>query len=120
NSPNYLNPDRSEAAREALLRRYDYVVSGMAESGAITESEAAEISGSLPEIKKASTSNLYGGQRGFMLEMVKEELISLGFDETEIDAGGLRVTTTFTRKAMAAAREAVAEQRPDGLSDKVL
>ena len=33
-----------------------------------------------------------------MLTMVKKELHRLGFDETEIDAGGLRVTTTFTRR----------------------
>ena len=35
-----------------------------------------------------------------MLDMVKNQLLRLGFDESEIEAGGLRVTTTFTRKAM--------------------
>jgi membrane peptidoglycan carboxypeptidase len=92
----------------------------MASADAISESEAAEISGRLPKIKKASTSNLYGGQRGFMLDLVKDELLSLGFEQSEIDAGGLRVTTTFTRKAMAAAEQAVEEQRPEGFSDKKL
>ena len=38
----------------------------------------------------------------------------LGFTEEEIDGGGLRVTTTFTQKAMAAAEEGVLEQRPEG------
>lgn len=117
NSPNYLSPDRSESARAALTDRYDYVVSGMADMGAISESEAAEITGQLPKIKKATTSNLYGGQKGFMLDLVKKELMRLGFDETQIDAGGLKVTTTFTKKAMEAAEEGVLEQRPEGLKE---
>ena len=46
----------------------------------------------------------YGGQRGHVLTMVRKELERLGFSDAEIDGGGLRVTTTFTRKAMNAAQ----------------
>jgi membrane peptidoglycan carboxypeptidase len=120
NSPNYLSPDRSDASRQALLDRYDYVVSGMAKMGAISASDAAEISGKLPQMKKPTTSNLYGDQRGFMLDLVKKELVRLGFDEQEIETGGLRVTTTFTKKAMDAAKSAVQQERPDGFSVKQL
>jgi membrane peptidoglycan carboxypeptidase len=114
NSPNYLSPDRSDASREALTRRYDYVVSGMASMGTISSSKAAEIEGKLPEVKKATTSNLYADQKGFMLDMVKKELTRLGFTEQEIDGGGLRVTTTFTKKAMDAAKQGILEQKPEG------
>jgi membrane peptidoglycan carboxypeptidase len=120
NSPNYLSPDRSDASRAALLSRYDYVVSGMESMGSISASDAAAIADKLPPIKKPSTSDLYGGQRGFMLDLVKKELIRLGFDEQEIEAGGLRVTTTFTKKAMDAAKNAVLQERPAGFSDKQL
>ena len=44
--------------------------------------------------------------------MVRDELVRLGFNEDEIEGGGLRVTTTFTQKAMDAAQEGVAEVRP--------
>jgi membrane peptidoglycan carboxypeptidase len=115
NSPNYLSPDASDAAREALQRRYDYVVSGMASMGAISQSDAAEIAGKLPDVKKASTSNLYGDQKGFMLDLVKQELTRLGFNEEQIDGGGLQVTTTFTKKAMDAAKQGVLEQKPADL-----
>ena len=40
--------------------------------------------------------------------------------DEEIDGGGLRVTTTFTKKAMKAAEDGVHEARPDGFSDKKL
>ena len=50
-----------------------------------------------------------------MLTMVKKELLRLGFDESEIDSGGLRVETTFTKKAMKAAQDGVLAERPPGL-----
>ncbi len=58
---------------------------------------------------------MYGDQRGFMLTMVRDELRRAGFDDQQIDSGGLRVETTFTRKAMAAAENGVLEERPPGL-----
>jgi membrane peptidoglycan carboxypeptidase len=115
NSPNYLSPDRSDASKAALLHRYQYVVSGMESMGAISGTEAGEIDGALPEVKKQAADNQYGGQRGFMLGMVKAELLRLGFTEQDIDGGGLKVTTTFTKKAMDAAKEAVDEVAPEGV-----
>jgi membrane peptidoglycan carboxypeptidase len=59
--------------------------------------------------------------------MVKSELLKLKdedgdplLDEDEIDGGGLRVTTTFTKKAMDAAEKGVLTARPEGFSDKEL
>ena len=115
NSPNYLNPDRGAAGREALIERYDYVLRGMVSMGNLDATEADKYYGKLPQLAKAKTDNQYGGQRGFMLTMVKKELLRLGFDETEIDSGGLRVETTFTKKAMKAAEDGVLAERPQGL-----
>ncbi len=115
NSPNYLSPDRGAEGRDALLERYDYVLDGMVSMGNLEAAEAEKYLGELPAVGKPRASNMYGGQRGFMLTMVKEELVRLGFEEAEIDAGGLRVETTFTKKAMQAAEEGVLEQRPQGL-----
>lgn len=120
NSPNYLNPDRSDAARAALLSRYRYVLSSMVEMGTLDQGEADKLRERLPKMKKPRVDNQLGGQRGFMLDLVKSELLKLGFDDAQIEGGGLRVTTTFTEEAMEAAENAVAEQRPEGLSDKKL
>ena len=48
-----------------------------------------------------------------MLTLVRQELHQLGFTDDQIDGGGLRVTTTFTRKAMAAAAAGVLAVRPE-------
>ena len=112
NSPTYLS---SKSGRQALLDRYDYVLSGMASMGSIDATDADRLGGRLPRLARPRTDNQYGGQRGFMLTMVKAELRRLGFDDAEIDSGGLRVETTFTPKAMKASEDAVLAQRPDGL-----
>ena len=115
NSPNYLKPDRGAEGRADLIERSDYVLGAMVEMGNLEASEAEKYYGKLPKLAKAKTSNVYEGQRGFMLTMVKDELRRIGFDAEEIDSGGLRVETTFTKKAMKAAEEGVLAERPQGL-----
>ncbi|MET0839612.1 MAG: transglycosylase domain-containing protein [Marmoricola sp.] len=115
NSPNYLSPNRGAPGRDALIERYDYVLDGMVSSGAIDATEADKYRGKLPRLGKPKANNMYGGQRGFMLTMVRDELKKIGFDDAQIDSGGLRVETTFTRKAMKASEEGVLDQRPQGL-----
>jgi membrane peptidoglycan carboxypeptidase len=115
NSPNYLSPDGSASGRQALQDRYDYVLRGMVSMGKLDSTEAERYYGKLPAVAKQKNPNQYGGQRGFMLSMVKQELRAKGFDDTAIDTGGLRVETTFTRKAMQAAEAGVLAQRPPGL-----
>ena len=115
NSPNYLTPDGDGPGKQALIKRYNYVLKGMVEMGNLEESEAAKHYDKLPKLRKPKTSDQYGGQRGFMLTMVKSELKRLGFDDAEIDSGGLRVETTFTKKAMAASEAGVLKERPQGL-----
>jgi membrane peptidoglycan carboxypeptidase len=115
NSPNYLSPDKGAPGREALIGRYDYVLRGMVSMGNLEPAKAERYYGRLPRLGKAKASNQYEGQRGFMLTMVKAELRKIGFDDSEIDAGGLRVETTFTRKAMKASKEGVLAEKPTGL-----
>ncbi|HEY1118008.1 MAG TPA: penicillin-binding transpeptidase domain-containing protein, partial [Acidimicrobiales bacterium] len=76
--------------------------------------EVSQLREELPKFPKIKTDEQYGGQRGHVLTMVRKELLRLGFSEEEINGGGLEITTTFTRKAMDAAREGVMEARPEG------
>lgn len=106
-SPSGLSPEEN---LPALKGRWDYVVDAMVEQGWLTPTKQAEAS--FPEIAKAKAGNRLGGQTGFLLNAVTTELAALGFDETEIQRGGLRITSTFERKAQRAATAAVKQEGP--------
>ena len=115
NSPGNFDPASGKETKERLLGRYQYVIDGMVEMGELDPDEGARLREKLPKFPKAVDNDSLGGQRGYMLEMAKAELRDQGFDDAEIEGGGLRVTTTFTRKAMRASTRAVLAQRPKGL-----
>lgn len=114
NNPYSLDPANGETSKERLLGRYQYVLGAMASMGKITAEESDAAKAKLPKLPKIRQNEQYGGQRGHMLTMVRKELVRLGFSEQEIDGGGLQITTTFTRKAMNAARDGALEARPEG------
>lgn len=120
NNPTHFDPANGKSSRRALKERYDYVLDGMAEADNITDQQATRAKKRLPKFPKIQAEDKYGGQRGHMLTLVRDELHQLGYTDEEIDGGGLRVTTTFTRKAMQAAEEGVMEGKPDGFGDKQL
>ena len=120
NNPSGLDPDNGREARADAKERYDYVLSGMAEAGNITEQQAEKAQKRLPTFPEIEAQSTYGGQRGHMLAMVKKELIRLGYSEEQIQGGGLRVTTTFDPEVMKAAEEGALEARPEGFGDKEL
>ncbi len=120
NDPNDLDPDNGKKAKRELKGRYGFVLSSMAEEGTVEANEADKAARRLPTFPEIPEESQYGGQKGHVLTMVRNELLRLGYSEEEIDGGGLRVTTTFTKQAMDAAVQGVTEARPDGFSDKQL
>ena len=117
NNPSGYDPANGKDARADLLERYQYVLRGMAETGHISAAQADKASRRLPPFPEIAEESQYGGQRGHVLTMVRDELLRLGFNADEIDGGGLKVTTTFTQQAMTAAEEGVAEVRPTGMAE---
>ena len=91
----------------------------MASMGTIPQQRATQAERHLPRFPVFRESSKYGGQRGHMLTLVRQELHALDFTDDQIDGGGLRVTTTLTPKAMRAAQAGVRQVRPD-ISDKFL
>ncbi|WP_240770302.1 transglycosylase domain-containing protein [Nocardioides sp. GY 10127] len=115
NNPTNFDPANGKDARQALLGRYQYVLDNMAKLGSITEEQADKAKKRLPAFPDIEVESTYGGQRGHMLTLVKQELLKLGYTEEQIEGGGLQVTTTLTRKAMRAAEQGVKEAKPDGM-----
>ncbi len=115
NSPGNLDPANGRDAKRELNERYRYVLAGMADMGVLPEQAAERAARRLPNFPRVPEQDTYGGQRGHILTLVRQQLRARGFTQSEIDGGGLRVTTTFTRKAVNAAAQAVREERPPGL-----
>jgi membrane peptidoglycan carboxypeptidase len=115
NNPSRYDPDGGKEAREALKERYTYVLEAMVDTEAISAEQAEKAVKRLPKFPDIAAQSQYGGQRGHMLSLVKDELLATGdFTEEQIDGGGLRITTTFTPEAMEAVEQGVNEQRPAG------
>ena len=114
NSPSFLNPERGAQGRADLIERYDYVLRGMVSMGTLDASEADRYYGKLPRLAKQDQQpvrrparlHAHHGQGGAAPRRVRR---------AQIDSGGLRVETTFTRKAMKAAEGGVLYERPQGL-----
>ncbi len=117
NSPNNYDPANGKETKQRLLGRYQYVIDGMVDMGELDADEGQQLREKLPAFPEVVDNDSLGGQRGYMLEMVKSELRDQGFGDAEIQGGGLRVTTTFTRKAMRASTRGVLANRPKGLKE---
>jgi membrane peptidoglycan carboxypeptidase len=119
NNPSQFDPANGKTHKQALESRYRYVLGGMASMGTITAAQAQKAEQRLPKLPVFRESSRLGQQKGHMLTLVRQELHQLDFTDDQIDGGGLRVTTTLTPKAMAAARAGVTQVRPH-ISDKFL
>ncbi len=118
NNPTRFDPANGAEARSNLQVRYEYVLDRMAEIDLITGAERDEAEQRLPKFPRQEAESTYGGQKGHVLQMVRQQLLVLRdkegdpFTEEKIDGGGLRVTTTFNRKNMSALEDGVLEVKP--------
>lgn len=111
NSPSNLDPASGEEAANALTERYNYVLDGMADMGTITQEDHDANHGQLPEFPQFQKSDTFGGPKGFLIDMAINELKEQGFTETQINGGGLKITTTFDAKRQQGAVDAVEETK---------
>ncbi len=109
NAPGLYSPD---AHHDRLEARYGYVLAGMVEQGWLAPQQRDEALVSFPEVLKRRTGQTFAGPNGYLLAAVKQEVLARGFTEDQVDAGGLRIVSTFDKKAQKAAVAAVKEAGP--------
>ena len=109
-SPGYYDPQYSKANLERLQARFNYVIAGMVKAGWITEAKAKETK--FPTIMPGTSEGWLSGPKGYLIEMVRAELVKRGFTDDQLMKGGLIVKTTFDQKAQTAAIGAVAKLTP--------
>ncbi|GAA0407656.1 carboxypeptidase [Acrocarpospora corrugata] len=109
--------DPKGADLEAVKTRWQGVVAGMTTTRALTSAQAAALQ--FPTLVKQKSPLSLSGQKGYMLAQVRAELNRLGYSDEDINQGGLKITTTFDRKLMGLAEEAVKSVLPDNTPKKV-
>ncbi|MCT9931629.1 penicillin-binding protein [Planotetraspora sp. A-T 1434] len=103
--------DPRGADLDAVRSRWKTVVDGMVETGALSRDEAERQA--FPELATQKAPLSLGGQNGYMLAQVRAELNRMGYTDEDINHGGLKITTTFDKKLMALAAQAVKSILPD-------
>src|SRR5699024_770555 len=104
-----VNPDMAHARWQRTL---DYMVA----SGYITQAEADEQE--FPETVDSQDADAYGGTDGYLLVMIRNELLANGFTKDQIDSGGLEIVSTVDQEKQEAAVEAaenLPEDKPEGV-----
>ncbi|MEZ0164782.1 transglycosylase domain-containing protein [Kineococcus sp. LSe6-4] len=114
--PSNYDPRKGPQQTEAATVRVGYVLDGMVSEGWLSPDERA--AAGLPETVEPTPDNQWRGPNGFLLKTVEDELTGkVGLSEDDVEAGGLRIVTTFDAKAQAAAVQAVQDQLPSKLPE---
>jgi membrane peptidoglycan carboxypeptidase len=105
-------------ARTYMEARWRYVVDGMVRMKTISPQEAATMR--FPPPARQKQKSIFAGDRGYMVSQAKAELRRMGYTDNQINMGGLRITTTFDKDLMLAARQAVESNMPSNTPKKVM
>lgn len=103
-SPTATDPATARAHAE---ERWNYVLDGMVGDGAIPASVRA--TAQFPQVLPAQQNqNYYAGTNGYLLQAVRTWITqNTSYTTDDLDRGGLRITTSFSARAQAAAVAAV-------------
>lgn len=107
-APSFLGSKKGQAE---LQTRWQYVVDGMVETGALTQSQADALVFPKP-LPWHGAYNYYKGTNGYLLESVEQAMLDLGYSPDDINLNGYRVVTTVNQQAQDAAVAAVESYGP--------
>ncbi|CAL9464589.1 Biosynthetic peptidoglycan transglycosylase [Streptomyces sp. enrichment culture] len=117
NAPSQYDVVAHPENRRAAESRWNYVLDGMVKKGWLSESERTGMKFPLP--KESTLSTGMSGQRGYIVRTVKDYLIQNRIvDESKLDAGGYRITTTLQKPKQDAFVKAVDDKLMSKLDKK--
>ncbi|KAB2381050.1 penicillin-binding protein [Actinomadura montaniterrae] len=85
----------SDPAKQALIARWNYVISGMEKKQWLTPDEKAKAK--FPQTYKKWSDIKDTGQTGYLTDRVISELATLGISKQRVQTAGLRIRTTFDK-----------------------
>ncbi|MEV7446811.1 transglycosylase domain-containing protein [Streptomyces sp. NPDC091204] len=109
NSPSAFDVVAHPQSRPRALARWNYVLDGMVKKGWLSETERATTR--FPEPGKVRAAAGLSGQRGYLVEAIKDYIVENKIlDDKTLAEGGYRITSTIDKRRQAAFVEAVDDQ----------
>ncbi|MFB7173683.1 transglycosylase domain-containing protein [Streptomyces sp. NPDC056254] len=109
NSPSAFDVVSHPQSRPRALARWNYVLDGMVKKGWLPAAERAATQ--FPEPGKVRTAAGLSGQRGYLVEAIKEFIVDREIlDDRTLAEGGYRIRTTIDRRRQADFAAAVDDQ----------
>ncbi|MGW0335438.1 transglycosylase domain-containing protein [Streptomyces sp. NPDC003011] len=117
NAPSEYDVVAHPENKGAAQARWNYVLDGMVTKGWLTASERAGMKFPMP--KEATVSTGMSGQRGYIVDAIKDYLTENKIlDKDQLAVGGYRITTTLEKGKQDAFVDAVNDQLMDKLDKK--
>ncbi len=117
NAPSEYDVVAHPENRKAAVARWNYVLDGMVKKGWLSESERTGMKFPMPKEQTISTG--MSGQRGYLVEAVKQYLTTNNIiDADHLALGGYRITTTIQKDRQDAFVQAVDDQLMSKLDKK--
>ncbi|MFI8391711.1 transglycosylase domain-containing protein [Streptomyces sp. NPDC085540] len=109
NSPSAFDVVSHPQSRPRALARWNYVLDGMVKKGWLTPAERATTQ--FPEPGKVRAAAGLSGQRGYLVEAIKDYIVDNKIlDDKTLAEGGYRITTTLDKRRQSALVGAVNDQ----------
>ncbi|HEU4999059.1 MAG TPA: transglycosylase domain-containing protein [Lapillicoccus sp.] len=117
NAPSLYDPALGDKQKANLANRVTYVLDGMVAEGWLSQEERAKVTGPAETVPPAKNTAI-AGPNGYIVDAVRKELAStLKLSDSDIDRGGLRVTTTINKSGQDAAIASVQKYLPKEAPD---
>ncbi|MFE1557816.1 transglycosylase domain-containing protein [Streptomyces sp. NPDC058734] len=114
NSPSAFDVVSHPQSRDRAVARWNYVLDGMVKKKWMTPEERAAVQ--FPEPGKVRAAAGLSGQRGYLVEAVKDYIAEHKIlDDKTLAEGGYRITTTIDKRRQTAFVDAVQKQLMDKL-----
>ncbi|MFD6872875.1 MULTISPECIES: transglycosylase domain-containing protein [unclassified Streptomyces] len=114
NSPSAFDVVAHPRSRDRAVARWNYVLDGMVKKEWMDPAERA--AARFPEPGKLRPASGLSGQRGYLVEAVKDYITERGIlDDKTLAEGGYRITTTIDKRRQAAFVDAVRTEMVDEL-----
>nr|WP_301374683.1 transglycosylase domain-containing protein [Streptomyces xanthophaeus] len=114
NSPSAFDVVAHPQSRPRALARWNYVLDGMVKKEWLPAAERATTT--FPEPGKVRAAAGLSGQRGYLVEAIKDYIVDNGIlDDKTLAEGGYRITTTIDKRRQNALVDAVNGQMADKL-----